>query len=88
MDVEDEMTVLNVKLAEEEQAIQHGLSPIREEVVDGVKSTDEVAAAKSSPTTEPIDAKKKKKRRVNEDIYNILMLLGLYILQGYHLNYA
>lgn len=89
MDPEDEMTVMNVKIAEEEEAIQHGLSPILADESTNIELENGVFMAgailvQSSTTPESSKTPKtdKKKSRVNEDIFNILMILILYILQG------
>lgn len=84
MDPEGELETLNVKLAEEEAAIQHGLNPLLKEVSvveDGKKPVLKVDEEKvEEKKTQP--EKKKKKLKANEDIFNIILLLVLYILQG------
>lgn len=80
MDPEDEMTALSVKMAEEEEVIQHGLAaaPLRmEPPSEIVKENGQVRYLSSE------EIKKKGKRfKMNEDILNISMLMTLYILQG------
>ena len=91
MDPEDEMTVMNVKIAEEEEAIQRGLSPILSDESTNIELENGVFMAgailvQSTTTPEssktPTTNKKNKKSKINEDIFNILMILILYILQG------
>lgn len=80
MDPEDEMTVLSVKMGEEEEALQHGLAaaPIRMEPID-----ETVAGKENGQTGKSDESKKKSKKfKMNEDILNISMLMTLYILQG------
>lgn len=90
MDPEGEMAALNVKLAEEEEALQHGLPPIlgadespkvvNENEMKNVKNGD------VKPDEGKAEIKETKKSKLNEDFFIIIMILVLYILQGSSMN--